>query len=56
MTAIQDLGAHFLSHNAVCAQQRKLKLLMPVINSIIMQNLSNFAIALYTNMAVSSRE
>ena len=41
MTAIQDLGAHFLSHNAVCAQQRKLKLLMPLIDSIIMQNLSD---------------
>ena len=25
------LGAHFLSHNALCAQQRKLKLLMPAL-------------------------
>ena len=50
------LGAYFLSHNALCAQQRKLELLMPVIDSIIMQNLGNFTIALYTNMAVLSRE
>lgn len=39
MSAIWDLhGAHSLSHNALCVQQKKL--LIPVLNLILVQLLS----------------